>query len=306
MDNREMVHAEALAIPNWPQRFHPFRFAAGLASACGFVFIAIHLPEMLSDDDIGIWWLGIFTAIAFAFLTYSLIEASGFFSIGLSRRITPHADIEHGPCIEIPTGRKTPFLATLIAALAAPAGAVMIYAWATHADAVLIPRDEVAEHVPFIASTAVSTLVIALLPLRIRSTTVLRLHEDGIRRRATIRRLRVRTYDTFVKWDDIEDVVPDVYTVHARGATIHYPMIRLRVPGPVPTARLVPFDEEDEIALTAYALVSEPNALFELIRRLHIRPEDRHLVARPDSVDLLRPAPLFDRFRAARGVETRW
>lgn len=180
----------------------------------------------------------------------------------------------------------------------------MIYAWAAHADAVFIPRDEVAEHVPFIASTAVATLVIALLPLGIRSTTV-RLHEDGIRRRVTIRRLRVRTYDTFVKWDDIEDVVSDVYTVHAKGATIHYPMIRLRVPGPVPTVKLVPFDEEYEI-LTAYVLVSEPNALVELIRRLHIRTEGRHLVARPDSVELLRPAPLFDRFRAARGVETRW
>jgi hypothetical protein len=182
----------------------------------------------------------------------------------------------------------------------------MIYAVVTHADAVLIPRDEVAEHVPFIALTAVSTLVIALLPLRIRGTTVLQVYEDGIRRRVTIRRLRLHKYDTFVKWDDIEDVAADVFLVHTKGPTICNPMIRLRVPGPVPTVKLVPFDEENEVAISAYALVAEPNMLIELIRRLHIRPEDRHLVAQRDAVELLRPLPLRDRFRAARGVKTPW
>ena len=226
--------------------------------------------------------------------------------MGLSRRITTHADTEHGRGIEIPTGRITLLSACAIAALVTPAGAVMIYAVVTHADAVLIPRDEVAEHVPFIALTAVSTLVIALLPLRIRGTTVLQVYEDGIRRRVTIRRLRLHKYDTFVKWDDIEDVAADVFLVHTKGPTICNPMIRLRVPGPVPTVKLVPFDEENEVAISAYALVAEPNMLIELIRRLHIRPEDRHLVGSVRCRRTSPPPPAARSLPSSTRVKARW
>ncbi len=217
MPGHDTVHAEAMPIPTWPQRFRPFSFAAGSALTCGFLFVAYHVPELLSDDDIGIRWLTITNTILFALISLWIFEYSGFSSMGLSRRITTHADTEHGRGIEIPTGSTTLLSACAIAALVTPTGAVMIYAVVTHADAVLIPRDEVAEHVPFIALTAVSTLVIALLPLRIRGTTVLQVYEDGIRRRVTIRRLRLHKYDTFVKWDDIEDVAADVFLVHTKG-----------------------------------------------------------------------------------------
>ena len=250
MPGYDTVHTEAIPIPTWPQRFRPFSFAAGSAFTCSFLFLAYHVPESLSDDDIGIRWLTITNTILFALISLWLFEYSGFSSMGLSRRITTHTDTEYGRGIEIPTGSTTLLSACAIAALVTPTGAVMIYAVVTHADAVLIPRDEVAEHVPFIALTAVSTLVIALLPLRIRGTTVLQVYEDGIRRRVTIRRLRLHKYDTFVKWDDIEDVAADVFLVHTKGPTICNPMIRLRVPGPVPTVKLVPFDEENEVAIS--------------------------------------------------------
>ncbi|MEE2056799.1 hypothetical protein [Rhodococcus artemisiae] len=44
-------------------------------------------------------------------------------------------------------------------------------------------------------------------------------------------------------------------------------MIRLPVPGPVPTVKLVPFDEVNEVAISADVIVAEPNTLIELIRR---------------------------------------
>ncbi|MGU3587130.1 hypothetical protein ACLBYD_28770 [Rhodococcus sp. C26F] len=111
--------------------------------------------------------------------------------------------------------------------------------------------------------------------------------------------------DVFVRWEDIDEIVPDVYTVTSRGVKTHHPLIRFRAPGFVVARPRVPHDHPGAVTVMAYVLVSEPNALVGLLDHLHRCPDDRHLLTGPGAPELLRPLRLRERLRIAQKMSRR-
>lgn len=59
----------------------------------------------------------------------------------------------------------------------------------------------------------------------------------------------------------------------------------------------------DKLSVPIGSFVAEPNALINLMRFLKDNPGHRSILADPDARELLRPLPLFERFRQAKEVK---
>ncbi|QXU56243.1 hypothetical protein KXC42_21115 [Rhodococcus sp. LW-XY12] len=252
-------------------------------------------------DDLGAIALGFCLALMTALGSAWGFERAGFHRFGLHPRIRQCRDDIHGPGIEIPYVRILPVQLSAVFSCITVSGAFMIRASNRPDGAMLLARHELPHSGSFIAWTTCATVAVCALPFLIHPRGSTRLHADGIRRRTTWL-VRRGVSDVFVRWDEIQEVDADVYTVSGRGASTHNPLIRLHVPGYEPTPPRVAHDKPDSFTVPAYVLVSDPNTLLGLIDRLHGCPEDRHLVTTPGAPELLRPLPVRERLRIARKI----
>ncbi|RVW00380.1 hypothetical protein [Rhodococcus spongiicola] len=144
-------------------------------------------------------------------------------------------------------------------------------------------------------------LVVALFLLAIRLPTTVSIYPTGVRRHVRQwRGLSFKTYDAFLRWEDIAHIAADELVTGAGWTEARNPRITLQSSTRIPAGQQLKFDGENEITLMAYQLVAEPNTLLALLRFLKDNPDQRGIVARPDARELLTPPPLRERFRAAR------
>ncbi|MGV9718110.1 hypothetical protein [Rhodococcus pyridinivorans] len=289
------------SAPAWPQRFRPASFCAGVFCT-GFGLVALFWTvDDWRADDLGATALALSLTVMMTIVAVGMFERGGFHRFGLHPRIRQCRDDVHGPGIEIPYVRILPVQLSVVFSCTAVLGAFMIRASNRPDGASLLLRHELPHSGSFIAWTTCATAVVGALPFVIHPRGFTRLHADGIRRRTTWL-VRRGVSDVFVRWDEIQEVAADVYTVSGRGASTHNPLIRLCIPGYEPTPPRMGHDKPDSFTVPAYVLVSEPNALLGLIDRLHRCPEDRHLVTTPEAPELLRPLPVRERLRIARKI----
>ncbi|QXF83860.1 hypothetical protein HBA53_17480 [Rhodococcus pyridinivorans] len=252
-------------------------------------------------DDLGAIALGFCLAVMTALGSAWGFERAGFHRFGLHPRIRQCRDDLHGSGIEIPYVRILPVQLSVVFSCITILGAFMIRASNRPDGAMLLARHELPYSGSFIAWTTCATVAVCALPFLIHPRGSTRLHADGIRRRTTWL-VRHGVSDVFIRWDEIQEVAADVYTVSGRGASTHNPLIRLHVPGYEPTPPRVAHDKPDSFTVPAYVLVSEPNTLLGLIDRLHRCPEDRQLITTLEAPELLRPLPVRERLRIARKI----
>ncbi|MFF0242733.1 hypothetical protein MX572_20155 [Rhodococcus pyridinivorans] len=283
--------------PVWPQRFRPFLFALGAIPAWLTVTV---LAWGAGEDHSTSMIDSLFIAAVVMLPAAHMFHMAGFQRIGLHPGIRHCHDDTHGRGIEIPYQR----LLYAHAAFWLSFFTVIVAIGIRSADERRGMNELSDPHPPdgsFWMWTTLAVVLAGALPFLLRPRGGLYLYTEGIQRR-TSWLYRRAVSDVFVRWEDIEQIVPDVYTVTSRGAEIHHPLMRFRVPGFRVTRPRVPHDQPGAFTVMAYVLVSEPNALVGLIDRLHRCPEDRHLVTTPEAPELLRPLPVRERLRIARKI----
>ncbi|MCK0093820.1 hypothetical protein MWU77_23925 [Rhodococcus sp. F64268] len=302
-------HAADAKLPSgfqpWPQAFRPSQLAAS---------VAVALAAALSGATA---WNGArggepLTALGFAGLSLTtllvsvgLLQESGFRHIALPRRISRHTDGEHGPGVTVPMSRSSiPAMITILVGVTAY-GLIIWIGWLAGVSDSLVPFGRDTREVAILSATgAAVTGVGALLLASVRFTTALRIYPNGIRRYARRRIVfSIRESDLFLHWDEIAQISPGELGVRVGSAP--HPVINLTTTSSVPSALRTQHDADYSIAIMAHTLVSEPNTLFALLKRLHENPHDRNLINEPSAAELLRPPPLRERFRSARAQKAK-
>lgn len=295
---------DGASITRWPQRLQVgwlllaiFMISFAVAASVAAIADAGRETSSTVAGSIGM-------AVLFATLSLLSITIAGFRLIGLSRRIKRCLSPQ-GEGIQIPTGR---FMLLLIISMLGVCGVYgLTTSMALHSGVgeKLMPAGRDASHAAlYMAILGGAALAIAILLLTCRTFTVLRIYPTGVERYTRRRRIfLLKTFDTFLPWDDITAVIADDMVVNSGGSQVHHPMIKLQTREPLPPEMLLKFDSEDAITVMAKLFVVEPNTLLYLLRFLKDNPDQRGIVARPDAPQLLTPPPLFERFRAARALK---
>lgn len=289
----------------WPRPFKAwalliamFLFAVGL--------LGIHsLVSGIRDGEWGIAIGGAAFAVGMSLPCSASIGFAGLTSSRASRSVVcvSHADHGVGMLLRCKSSR---FLAVGFSAVVmwAFTAAAMQF---SEASASLLPssRDNDGGGVLVLGIGVVALAFVVLLAFRERIDVAL--HESGISRRVRRRRLlTTRSSEEFLRWEDIGAIQADTYDVHTNINTIENPIIRVVSLKLDSTRKMERFDTNNSIALRAYELGVEPNALMTLLIWCHENPESRGRVAQPDARDLLRAPPLRERLRLSReAVKTR-
>lgn len=278
----------------WIQPFRPLVLIATIAMLM-IAFIAIHLAiegfiRGATNTSVA---FSAGTAMAMLGAVYGLQEA-GFRRVGLPRGVRRQHDPVHGYGMRIPATRVlTPLCAAVLVGCAFYTGAASL-SWFLGMEESLLPSGRNTDGgATFMALCSVGSTMIALLLVAIRIDTAATIYQDGVER-TSLRQFFcfARRYRTFLTWDQIEHISAD--------SLAHHPVIKLCIASELPRSQRTPHDTEHEVTVLAYVLVTEPNTLFALLKRLHANPDDRALVSEADAAELLRPPTLRQRFRAAR------
>ncbi|WP_127946780.1 hypothetical protein [Rhodococcus spongiicola] len=260
------------------------------------------MVKAVEDDEPGLVVGFISLVVMLGLSSMGMLGKSGFRSIGLPRRITACDSDRYGQGIQIPKERLEH--AALITALfgAATAGLTTAITWYLGIGETLLPFGrETNAGANFMGVCGGVALIAALFLLAIRLPTTVSIHPTGVRRHVRQwRGLSFKTYDAFLRWDDIARISADELVVGGGSSETGRPRITLKSATPVPAEHQLGFDGENEITLMAYQLVAEPNTLLALLQFMRDNPDQRGIVARPDARELLTPPPLRERFRAAR------
>ncbi|MCC8928965.1 hypothetical protein [Rhodococcus sp. I2R] len=144
-------------------------------------------------------------------------------------------------------------------------------------------------------------LILFIIVCLLQARTDVSLYPDGILRQARRRRLlRSECVEEFLRWEDIDEVKVDTHDVHTAYSTVKNPIIRLVSSSLDPSRKLERFDTEDSMALRAYELGAEPNAIMALVLWCHENLWARERLAREDARELLHAPPLRERLRLSR------
>lgn len=239
-------------------------------------------------------------AIALLILGVICLQDAGIRHIRLPRSITRVHHLDHGRGVRIPKRKVTiPLLLTILIGITVYSLAACI-GWFTGIGETLLPFGRsTRESAIYMAVCGAVTGATAVLFLTVRFDTVVSIYTKGVER-CTRRRFlfRVEESNLFLPWSEITGVTAGDLGVRI-GSTQH-PVVDLQTRRPVPADRRTRHDSENKIALMAHMLVAEPNTFFVLLKELAADPGRRDFLARPDAVELLRPPPLLERFRAAR------
>ncbi len=303
MNTREDDHHISPVPPAMPPQQWPQRVSYGWLAALAMALIGAGIGVLsvmlgIRRDEAGI-------TIGFAALTLMIILVSigmlqfvGFRWIRLSSRISS-TTTEHGVGIKIPADRSILLLVVLLAC-GAVSGLTAAATWYMDFGETLLPasRDN-RGGANVMAILGAAGLVMAILFLMFRAPATLQLTPSGVRYH--IRRhcfFRTIDIDNCADWSDIISIIPETHIIPNSFSDLHNPLVRVTVRQSSSTSTDIASDEE--ILIRAHLLVSEPNTLLSLINRMKDHPEDRELLAEPESRKLLMPPPLRARFRSAR------
>ncbi|WP_222430079.1 hypothetical protein [Rhodococcus rhodochrous] len=297
-DERDVV--ESTPRMPWPQSLRITTLVLAIAlltAACASLGFA------LDTFRTGHAWItvgAIGGSLAVAVIAISTLRSAGFRNLRTPRSITVQHDPEHGVVLTIFTNRTTMWT-TVVAMLGLVAyGSAAAFVWHSGLGEALLPinRDN-SESALFIAVCAASMGLIAILIVSIRFETTLYICQRGVRRHVRRRVFfKKQVFDIFLSWEGITRI--GVGNLGVGGGTTVHPVIDLHTAEPITPEARTRHDSEYRVAVMAHQLVTEPNTLFALLERLAENPHDRELLTKSDAVDLLRPPPLRERFRAAR------
>lgn len=290
-------HTRGDGRPLWPQRFRPAMLIGSVATSALAILGIRTVGESwrIEDPLVTAGYCG--GSLLMTMIALGLLREAGFRYLGLSGKIRPIRNPSHGNGVSIPTTRiLIPFLIISLIA-GACYGATASVGWFIGAEESLLPngRDSRADAV-YMATLAALASTLALFLASIRIKTVVSIYSGGIERYSHRRiLLSNKVSRIFVRWQDITLVDGRIID------SFQNPGIDIHTSPQIEREERTPHDEEHKIALMAHVLVTEPNTLFALLKRLHENPDDRALVHEADAVELLRPPTLRQRFRAARG-----
>ncbi|QXU53236.1 hypothetical protein [Rhodococcus sp. LW-XY12] len=284
----------------WPQHFHVVAMLISvLMIALVPVFAALTLQQWTQDD--------VLAAAGFAGITLGLALSSpicfheaGIRHLSLSRLVVHHHHPEHGAGIRIPTRRWG--ISTVVGtALALGTYSLAAAIAVSHRSGEsLLPHGRTeSEGLPFLIVLVFVCFATAVFLLVVRSDTRLDIYRGGIRRRVCRRVLtHAQLIDHFIPWNEIERI--EVGDLGVRLGSAQYPVVDLFTVSPTAEDLRTRHDGVNRFAVMVHQLAVEPNTLFTLMKRLVENPCDRGLLTGSGAVDLLRPPPLRERFRAAR------
>lgn len=150
------------------------------------------------------------------------------------------------------------------------------------------------------AVLGIFSLTLFILSLIIRTPTSLEIYPNGIY--LAVRRhipFFTSTTEQVIEWDHIESITPALYSGPNSKSPTGHPVIRIG--GVIVDTRTG--EKTSELDVPTYRLIGEPNTVYGLLRFLQENPDQRHLLSDVDSVELLRPPPLLERFRISRSTE---
>ncbi len=292
--------------PAWPQplRFIPLAFAF-MILAVGTLAVALAVRDLRRAPFLLAPAGFVGGAAALALLSLLGFQEAGFRHIRLSRTVQTREDPDFGTGVRIPMSRTLAPL--LIAALAGGAvyGASAAAAWYLGVGEALLPSGrDTRGGAMVMAGCAIGSIAVILLFTVTRFDTTVSIYRDGVERYVRRRILfSTQVSRLFLPWNEISAIGVGDIGVRGNFEPGKHPAIDLYtefVPDSVRTLH----DTDHRITLMAHVLPVEPNTLLALLRKLHAEPEQRALITRPDAVELLRPPPLFERFRAARAQKT--
>ncbi len=291
------------APPAWPQplRFIPLVLAFTLLTI-GTLCIALAVRDLHRTPSFASAGFVGGAAIA-ALLSLASFREAGFRHIRLSRTVHTRENPDFGTGVRIPMSRK--LVPLLITALAGGTvyGASAAVSWYLGGGETLLPSGrDTREGATFMAGCAIVSIVLILFFALLRVDTTVIIYRDGVERYVRRRILfSTRVSRSFLPWNEISAI--GVGDIGGNFGPDKQPAIDLYTEF-VPDSARTPHDTDHRITLMAHVLPVEPNTLLALLRKLHDEPDQRALITRPDAVELLRPPPLLERFRAARAHKT--
>ncbi|WP_169846795.1 hypothetical protein [Rhodococcus marinonascens] len=282
----------------WPQKLK-YTWLASLAlpifvAWAGVISIAKGVRQSEAGMVIGFTAFLMLVTVASVFA----IRSAGFRSVSLSRRVLS-LNADHRVGIRIPKRRDDALLAILFTC-GAVTGLTTASTWYFGLGETLLPTSrDTSGGANYMAIAGIVSLLLALLSLAIQENAVLNLAPSGIQYLVRRRRFfRTKNIETFVEWDRVEKITPDTQIVTTGASQIHNPLINICA-SPT-TDSYTDSGTDEETVIRVYQLVSEPNTLFSLMQYMKDHPEERELLAQPESLKLLTPPPLRARFRSAR------
>ena len=289
----------------WPQRFSPgwlllsvlfvTMAAAGLLIAFGAI----------GTDEYGVTAGFIALAWAFACLASVGSTRAGFRSIRRSKRIRLYTSPDHGPGLQIPSTRSGVTALVSMLLCFGTYGAIAAVTQLMGSNTSLLPsgRDSPVDGWT-VGIFGIAALILAIIVTLKWRPSVICLHPDGVVRSVPLHRLAGTAVNLFIPWDAITDVIGVSLVAQSNGVITYNPVVKLEVENITPLDGLDPPDHDGEVSIDVYTLAVEPNTFFALVQDLHKNRALRACLARSDAVELLRPPPLLERFRAARAQKT--
>ncbi|MDG3014748.1 hypothetical protein [Speluncibacter jeojiensis] len=309
-DSIDMLDAEHCAaaeplrwVPVWPQEFSIGWLASEVIIVLTAALFLAGAIGAAGDGD-----TGVVVGFSAAFVGTALAAAGGLEYVGvrwvrLSRRITLTSDDDLGIGLRIPVVRARFVLAVVAFAGFATMGLTAALVWYTGWGESLLPfvHDNRAGANWMAFGGLVFLLLLGLFAV-VHTETVVCIYPTGVRRYARRRiLLSFKTFDAFVRWEDIDGIESDTHVVQLTVGHVSRPLIKLQLNENCPTPeKLVRTDPDRAVVLIAFWLVAEPNALLGLLQFLMVNPDRRDLVARSDAPLLLAPPSLREWFKISR------
>ncbi|WP_186627780.1 hypothetical protein [Rhodococcus sp. BP22] len=285
-------------IPRWPQRIRWTGFSSAVFIAAFAVLVFVALFKGVANGS----WLAtagfVGLAIVFVIMAAHMSGTAGIRYVSLSRRVRSCDHPLYGKGVEIGQQRLAYAAMLTVLAGAMTYGFAAVFAWAVGQGSTLLPAGRDGRTGAMIAGAAGVVLLAAMLLLvLLRNVVTMSIFESGLHRTVAKWRFgRVQVVDSFLPWEDIDDVVADDYVVHV-GKSVANPIIRLSHHDAVLDDTCVGQDQKGELVVLAYYMVSEPNMLLALVNFMRQNPDERTAVTRTDAVEMLRPPLLSTRFR---------
>lgn len=300
---KELLRSNGGEYVEWPQFV---RFGTSILSILilsvslffGWVLFAtiddLNYPGMLLSAVIIALTLGLF-------LKY--VKVSGFRYLGLSRKIRPVEILGGRAGIKISYSRELIFL-SLVLGVISTYGFLAGYFFYSDASYSLLPLGRDGTYGANYMILCGVVCVVALVGLvYLRTPVEIIICPQGIRRLIHGRYfMKTKVRDTFVRWGDLDEVIPSDEILNL-GIEFHNPIIKLKSTNVIAQSERLKIDGMNEVVIRVHALVVEPNALVNLVRFLRDNPEHRSILVDPDARELLRPLPLFERFRQAKELK---
>lgn len=284
----------------WPQRLR-YVAVAGLVLLIGVCGIGVlGVVNGLQQNDALMTAGSVTFSLMILIVSCIIVRLAGFRWVSLSPRISI-GPTKYGIGVRIPTGRSTLVLVTLLASGAA-LGIVTATSWYLGLETLLPASRDNQAGANVMGIFGVIAFLFTIFLLTFRSPAVLQLTQSGVAHHVRRHRgLRIANVDDFAAWSSVTAITPETLIVNTGQSEEHNPQIRVTYRGSG-SSHSDPAEEQDFL-IQAHLMVAEPNTLYSLMKHMHEHPEDRHLLAEESAVQLLKPPPLRDRFRAAREVK---